>query len=213
MRLIFIFLSNSQKEQISVQLHFFKILFQVLQQSRNPLCLHPQHSKGIHSWQDKSHWIGCTLDLFLEWFTLWFLSNLRSEKNSRRAKWNQTSVVWLWKVPLVNWVLASYWQHQTNKWIRRNGRGRPLDMYGWRTDRHVMLTYITFAHWERERGNESNRTCVVVTGVCPSPLRLLHLSGIWGSNWCCQTHREGQNTHTHKHTHTHSCPSACTPRA
>lgn len=43
---------------------------------------------------------------------------------------------------------------------------------------HADLYYFCPLRGERERGDESKRTCVEVTGVCPSPLRLLHLSGI-----------------------------------
>lgn len=51
------------------------------------------------------------------------------------------------------------------------------------------LTYITSACWERER------TCVEVTGVCPSPLCLLHLSeAVIGA----VRHTEKDRTHTHK---------------
>lgn len=56
-----------------------------------------------------------------------------------------------------------------------------------------MDRHITSAHKERERerGDECKRTCVEVTGVCPSQPCLLRPSVIWGRNWCCQTHSEG----------------------
>ncbi len=124
-----------------------------------------------------------------------------------RAEWNQyTSVVWLWKVPLVNFILAA-----SNRQMNKKKRGEADHQTGianGQTDTSYW-PILPLACWERERGDESGRTCVGVTGVCPSPLCLL--SGIWGSNWCCQTHRGNPNTHTNTHPVTATHDNAHTP--
>lgn len=91
----------------------------------------------------------------------------------------------------------------SNRQTSEKERRRPLESYSWWTD-VSRLTYITSACWEREGSDQSSRTSVEVTGICPFLLRLFRLSGIWGSNWCCQTHREGQRAHAHTHTRVHT---------
>lgn len=97
-------------------------------------------------------------------YTFWFLSKLRGEMSSRRAH-----------------ELASYWRHRTDKRVRRKRekmrRVKPTDGQTDGPTCHADLYYFCPLR-KRERGDESRRTCVEVTGVCPSPLRLLHLCSI-----------------------------------
>lgn len=95
--------------------YFFKILFQVMQQSRNPLLLPPQCFNWARSWQDNSQWMEFTLDLFLSDLHFGFCPIWEV----KRTAWELSGIsIRVWcdfeKFPLVNFILAAS-NRQMNK--------------------------------------------------------------------------------------------------
>lgn len=139
---------------------------------------------------DNSHQIRCTLVSFLSISRFGFDPIGEVKRTAGELSGiSMRNVVLLWKVPLVNYFMAASKQ-QMNKKKAEKRTIRQVDGQTCDADPY----YFQLRKKER-RGREENLCwgdmCLPSFNSSPPSLH------IWGINWCCQTHREGQNTRAH----------------
>lgn len=166
------------------------------------------------------------IGLVPQWFTLWFLFNLRSENNSRRAKRNQYDECGVTLKRSSCKLSSCFILAASNRQVNKKKRVEKADHYTGIADGQTDMSCWPILLLPAEKKREEMRAREFVWRWQVSVL-LHSVSSISQASEAvigAVRHPEKDRTHTHTNTHivyagthihghTHSCPSACILRA